>query len=218
MVTQGTVYDIIQDNVATPGFGISSYLFAQKIQRSKIRSNLQIRFGTADGLDKFINELKRETEIETIDWSSSRPKLRFLDGSSSYLTQLEIEDVSETLDQVLISAYEDILLADYNDALLDELSGGDMSETARLIAAIIFRRFHTNNRRQMDSSFLWDAYNLIETEHYERMARRDVLNKLVWIGCIVRDGSDVYPLPEFTSIDYPENYLPLPTISDEWEK
>lgn len=218
MVTQGTVYDIVQNNVATPGFGVSSYSFAKQIQRSSIRGNLQIRFGTADPLDRFVNELKREINIETINWSSSRPKLRFPDGTSSYLSQLEMEDVSETIDQVLINAYEDILLGDYNDVLLDELSAGNISETARLITAIIFRRFHTNNHHQIDGSFLWDAYNLIETEHYERMAREDVLNELVRIGCIVRDGSDVYPLPEFTSIEYPEKYLPLPTVSDEWEE
>lgn len=218
MVTQGTVYDIIQNNIATPGFGVASYSFAQRISRSRIRGNLQIRFGTADALDKFVNELKRETDIETIDWGSSGPKLCFFDDSSSYPTQFEIEDVSETLDQVLISACEDILLDNYNDALLEELSNGEISQTARLIAAIIFRRFHTNNHRHMDASFLWNAYNLIETEHYETMARKDVLNELVRTGCIVRNSSDVYPLPEFTSIEYPEKYLPLPTVSDEWEK
>jgi len=142
----------------------------------------------------------------------------FFDDSSKYPSQFEAEDVSETLDQVLISAYEDILLDDYSNVLLDGLSDGDITKTARLIAAIIFRRFQTNNRRQINASFLWDAYNLIKTEHYERMARNDVLNELVRIGCIVRDGSDVYPLPEFTSIEYPENYLPLPTVSDEWEE
>lgn len=217
MISQGEVYDIIQDNIEDPSFTMASFLFARRFSGSNIRGNLQIRFGTADAADEFRNTLLNETAIERIDWSSSAAKIYTSDDNYSYPTSFEIDDVSETLDQVLLDAYADILIKDRTDGLLETLSTRSMSRAARIVATLVYRRFHTRNSSVVDSSFVWDAYNLIETEQYERMAQRDILNELVAIGCIARDGSDIYPLPEFRSIETPGKYLPLPTMSDEWD-
>ncbi|WP_338739410.1 hypothetical protein [Haloplanus salilacus] len=217
MTSQGDVYDIIQDNAEYPGFGAASFLFSQRLTRRKIRGNLQIRFGTADALDKFVNVFLNKNDVETIEWSSSGPQIYTSEDNWSYPNQFEIDDVSETLDVVLLSAYEDILVKDRTDELLEALSRGGISRTARIIAALVYRRDHARDSSDIDRSFLWDAYNLIETEQYEQMARKDLFNELVRIGFIARDGTDVYPLPEVGSIDAPEEHLPLPTVSDEWE-
>lgn len=217
MFSQGEVYDIVQDNIADPAFGMALFLLAHKFSGSNLRGNLQIRFGTADAADEFRNTLVNKIVIKRIGWSSSGAKLYVSDDGYSYPTTLEIDDVSETLDQVLLDAYTDILLKKRTEELLEILSTDSISQTARIIAALVYQRSHAGNSTSIDSSFIWDAYNLIEIEQYERMARRDILNELVAVGCIVRDGSDVYPLPEFRSIETPKQYLPLPTVSDGWD-
>jgi hypothetical protein len=217
MVSQGDIYDIVQDNIGDPAFGMASFLFAHRFSRSKLRGNLQIRFSTAGAIDEFTNTLLNETAIETVEWSSSGPKLYISDSDWSYPSSFEMDDVSEALDQVLLNAYIDILVKDRTDELLEILSRGGISRTARIIAALVYQRSHTRDSSDIDSSFIWNAYNLIETEQYERMARNNVLNELVAIGCIVRDGSDILPLPEFRSIETPEEYLPLPRVPDEWD-
>lgn len=218
MTSQGEVYDIVQDNVADPAFGMASFLFARRFSASKLRGNLQIRFGTAGAVDVFRNTLVNQTNIERIDWSSSNAKVYTSDDSYDYVYNFDIDDVSETLDKVLLNAYTDILLNNRTNELLEILSTDSISRPARIIAALVYQRFHTQNSTSIDSSFVWDVYDLIETKQYERMARRDILNELVAIGCIARDGSDLYPLPEFISIETPKDYLALPTVSDGWRK
>lgn len=217
MVSQGDIYDLVQDNAEYTGFGDVAFLFAKRFSRKTTRGNLQIRYRNADAWEKFTNELRNVTGCETINWGGAGPKLVTSDDESAYPNSYEIEDVSESLSHVLLSAYEDILVKDRREELLDGLSTGGLSEQARVIAAISYRRNQTNGSSSIDESFLWDAYNLIETEEYERMARRDILNELVRVGCLARDGSDIYLFPEFASVDSPEAYLPLPTVSDEWE-
>jgi hypothetical protein len=214
MVSQGDVYDLVQNNADYTGFGDVTFLFANEFPETKIRENLQIRYRNANTWNKFVDEMISLTGCENI---TSSPKLVFSDGESSYPRRYEIEDVSEPISRVLLSAYDDILVKDQTEDLLEGLSTGGLSKQARIIAAISYRRNQTNAYSKIDESFLWDAYNLIETEEYEHMARRDILNELIRIGCFVRNGSDIYLFPEFASLETPEKHLPLPTVSDEWE-
>lgn len=216
MTSQGNIYDIVRNNIEYPGFGVATFLFTKRVSQSIIRGNLQIRFGTSDALDKFINSLLNENIIEDIEWNSG-PRVYDSDNSRSRPSRFGIDDVSESLDGVLLNAYKDTLIRGRTDELLQTLSKNSISRTARIIAAIVYQRSHTKSSFSVNRSFIWKIYNLIETQNYEKIARRDVLNELVDVGCVARDGSDIYTLPEFKSIETPENYLPLLTVSDEWE-
>jgi len=217
MVNQGEVYDLAQELSEDIGFGDALFMFSNNLPEKKIRGNLQIRYRSAGAYDELRERILSLTNSETIGWNASKHRLVSSEGDQVYLDQFEVADIDESFDQVLKDAYEDILIKERTERLLDNLSTGEISRTSRIIAGLALRHNRTKTSDKIDSSFLWDTYNLIETENIEQMARKDILNELVRAGCIVRDGSNMYLLPEFTALENPEEYLPMPTVSNEWK-
>ena len=139
MLSQGNVYDLVQENSDYPGFGDAAFLFSNNFSESKIRGNLQIRYQTADGYDKFCEELLSITSCETIDWNASKHRLVSSGGDQVYVNKFEVADIDEYLDQVLKAAYEDVLIMEKTEKLLEDLSTGSLSRPSRIIAGLALR-------------------------------------------------------------------------------
>jgi NurA-like 5'-3' nuclease len=151
---------------------------------------------------------------DEIDWTSSGPILISEDGNRSSINRIAIENVDQSLDEVLLEAYCE-LSDEISENLIEELSSGRVSRPARILATIANRRAHTSNKLSISKTSLWNALALVEDEKFERDAKKDLTNELIRIGAIVRDGSDVHVRPALTNISMESRALPSIAVIDE---
>jgi len=213
MATQGALYDILEQE--TPAIEEVAYLCALGIKKSCIRSTLQVRHRTAEGFEQFEDALLEATGCDAINWEHGSARLVTPENESQSIRSFEVEGIDQTLDEVLLTAYDDLYKKQKSEELADALSPGAVSRPARIIATLARRRYHNTRTSSLDKSFLWDSFGLVENETFERDARLDILNELVRVGCIVKDGADIYVRPALAALSQPDEYLPVVGVLEE---
>lgn len=216
MVTQADLYEILQDDTSQEGVPDAAYLVARgELSRGTIRGTLQIQYRTAEGLDQFCRSLVDVTGCEDIKWNRSTPELISEDGENVRLRDFPVDDLDQNVDEALLNAYDDLHRGRKADELADGLSSGSLSQPARIITAIVRRRNERTASRKINESFVWNSLGLLNSEDFERNARRDIMNELVRIGCVAKDGGDIYVRPALASLPAPDHNLPTITVSEK---
>lgn len=201
---------MMEDYRDTPEAAEAAYLAAKGLSPDQIRDNLQPRYGSSQGYAQFKSDLLEASEYDEIHTDTGRPGAGIglrTENEDERLDDITTEDVDISLDQVIIDAFMEKVLASLKEDVYDGLPA--LTDHTKVLALIASKGRHEGHwGDNPDDDTVWTIFSLLTGETLTDLGKQDLKEELIRRGIFYDKGGSILLTPVFVNLEDPYKRLP----------